>query len=406
MPCVDNLDEELTMPRFLFSLVVVLHGLLHCLHWNKAWRLASTQIESPGESRFSASVWLFPAVAFTVFGIALNRSKAEWHWMLGIMGIVISQSLILIYWHDAMYGTIVNGTILVIGWLFYQSEKNERSLEAQTIQFLSSQPESNTQTIVLDNIQHLPLIVQRWMIRSNVIGIKPIQRARLTQRGQLRTKPDGRWMPMEAQQLVTLYHPGFLWQATIDAGAGMTITGLDKYQSGQGSMIIRALNAVTIAKSSGAETDQGSMMRYLAEIVWSPTAALNDQIRWEYVSENSARAVMHHSDTAVSGLFSFNTDGDVIAFEGKRYAEIDNRYSLENWLVTVLEYKNFNGIRIPSKSEVTWRFKTGDFTWLKVEVTGIENNFDLRSDLKLNSSTHINNVVTDHEEAQFSSPSR
>ena len=33
-----------------------------------------------------------------------------------------------------------------------------------------------------------------------------------------------------------------------------------------------------------------------------------------------------------------------------------------------------NGMRIPYKSEITWKLKTGDCTWLKLEVTDIEYN--------------------------------
>lgn len=37
-------------------------------------------------------------------------------------------------------------------------------------------------------------------------------------------------------------------------------------------------------------------------------------------------------------------------------------------------YKDFEGIRIPHKSKVTWKLKTGDFNWANVELTDLEFN--------------------------------
>jgi len=88
----------------------------------------------------------------------------------------------------------------------------------------------------------------------------------------------------------------------------------------------------------------------------------------------SARATLHDGDLTASGIFSFNIEGDVIGFEAKRYGDFDGKYSLETWSVRNTGYKEFNDIRIPNKSEVTWKLDTGDFTWLEVEVTHINYN--------------------------------
>ncbi|WP_420835622.1 DUF6544 family protein [Paenibacillus sabinae] len=33
------------------------------------------------------------------------------------------------------------------------------------------------------------------------------------------------------------------------------------------------------------------------------------------------------------------------------------------------EFKAFNGIRIPSRSDIVWKEKTGDFTWFQCEIS-------------------------------------
>ena len=182
-----------------------------------------------------------------------------------------------------------------------------------------------------------------------------------------------KWLPMEAEQYITTDLPGFIWNGNI-GGSFMTINGRDKYVNGKGNMLIKIMSTIPISNSSGEEIDQGAMMRFLAEIVWSPSAALNDYIQWTYINDTTANATMSNGNRTVSGIFYFDYEGDILGFEGKRYGNFDGHFSLETWFVRILEHKEFNGIRIGNKCEVTWKLKQGDFTWLQLEVTDISYN--------------------------------
>jgi len=154
----------------------------------------------------------------------------------------------------------------------------------------------------------------------------------------------------------------------------MTINARDKYLNGKGNMLIKIMSTILINNSSGEEMNQGAMMRFLAEIVWSPSAALNDYIQWTYITDTTANATMTTGNRTVKGIFYFDCEGDIVGFEGKRYGNFDGHFSLETWFVRILEHKEFNGIRIGNKCEVTWKLKQGDFTWLQLEVTAISYN--------------------------------
>jgi hypothetical protein len=141
-------------------------------------------------------------------------------------------------------------------------------------------------------------------------------------------------------------------------------------------MLIKLFSLFPVADSKGKETDQGTLLRYLAETVWFPSAALNNYIAWEEVDSTTAKATMSYKGTTASGVFKFNTDGDVVSFKTLRYYDRKEGSTLEEWLISIPEnsYKEFEGIRIPAKSTVTWKLKTGDFTWYKLEVTDVEYN--------------------------------
>jgi hypothetical protein len=63
----------------------------------------------------------------------------------------------------------------------------------------------------------LPPIVQGWLRRSGVVGKEMIHTIHLQHQGQLRTKPNGRWMPVTAEQYVIADQPGFIWVADVQA---------------------------------------------------------------------------------------------------------------------------------------------------------------------------------------------
>ncbi|GAB6279161.1 MAG: hypothetical protein STSR0006_11650 [Lentimicrobium sp.] len=234
--------------------------------------------------------------------------------------------------------------------------------------------ENKKETVTKSDLEGLPLCVQKWLESSHVIGKEKIRTVHLKQKGLLRTKEGQPWMPTEAEQYFTIDKPGFVWQAKIKAAPLLYIVGRDKYYEGRGNMLIKFLSLITVVDAKGKEIDQGALLRYLAETIWFPSAALSNYIKWEEIDSNSAKATMSYGGVTASGVFLFNEKHEIINFVAQRYMEIDGQYSLETWSPTVIEYKNINGVKIPSKAEVIWKLKTGDFKWYQLEITDIEYN--------------------------------
>lgn len=126
---------------------------------------------------------------------------------LAVPALVLSQSLIIIYWRDARYGTVADVIIIagiVVGygtWSFKTMVKNElKPLVAPAI--------SVKKALTKEMWSGLPPIVQKWLERSNVIGKEIIFRVYLKQIGEMRTTPDGKWMPVKAEQWFKTEKPG------------------------------------------------------------------------------------------------------------------------------------------------------------------------------------------------------
>jgi len=238
--------------------------------------------------------------------------------------------------------------------------------------------ENRQETINRKDLAGLPVCVQRWLENSGAIGKEKIQTVHLKQQGLLRTKEDQPWMTTTAEEYFTVEKPGFIWRARIKAAPFLYIAGRDKYFEGKGKMLIKLLSLVTVVDAAGKELDQGALLRYLAETIWFPTAALSDYIQWEEIDAHSAKAVMSYKGVTASGVFVFNEDYEATSFSGQRYREKNGRYRLETWSPRVWDYKDFNGFKLPAKAEVIWKLKSGDFKWYQLEISAVEFNRPLR----------------------------
>ncbi|ADL12914.1 DUF6544 family protein [Acetohalobium arabaticum] len=234
--------------------------------------------------------------------------------------------------------------------------------------------ENNNGVIQESDLEELPNSVQKWLEYSQVVGKERIRSVRLKQKAVMRIEEDKSWMSVKAEQYFTVDKPGFIWKARIKAAPFFYIVGRDKYQNGRGSMLIKILSLITVADSKGQEMDQATLVRYLAEIVWFPTAALSSYIEWEEIDSTSAKAIMSYRGVTASGVFEFDSQGRVINFTAERYMEKNGEYDLETWVVSMDEYKECNGVCIPVQGAVTWQLETGDFNWFQFEITEIEYN--------------------------------
>lgn len=264
--------------------------------------------------------------------------------------------------------------LLVLTVSFIANILFNQKVKKEVIELFNNNMENKKDTIRKADLEGLPLCVQKWLENSQVIGKERIRTVRLKQKGLMRRKKGQPWMPAEARQYFTIDEPGFIWKAKIKVAPFLYITGRDKYYEGNGNMLIKLLSLITVADARGKELDQGALLRYLGETVWFPTAALSSYIKWEKIDSNSARATMSYRGITASGVFIFNEKSEVIKFVAERYMELNGQYVMETWSCPLKDYKEFNGIWIPTKGEAVWNLKTGDFSYYQAEITEIEYN--------------------------------
>jgi hypothetical protein len=231
----------------------------------------------------------------------------------------------------------------------------------------------DAKTITEEDIRPLPEAMQRYLKYAQVIGKKEINCVRLKQKGYIRMNEKQKWMPFEAEQYFSADEPSFIWYAKVKMFPLISIKARDKYFSGHGNMFIKLLGIKTIADAKGPEIDQSSLERYLNEMPWFPTAFLRDYVKYEEIDSNSVKITVEDSGLKVFGIFYIDDIGRIThAVVDGRYMTVGDEYIKEKWTTPYTEYREMSGFRIPTKGEATWNLKTGDFTYVKLELTDVE----------------------------------
>lgn len=140
-------------------------------------------------------------------------------------------------------------------------------------------------------------------------------------------------------------------------------------------MLIKILSLIKVVEEGPNEKiNSGALLRFLAEIVWFPTAVSNDYLQWQEIDPLTVRATLPTGEESVSGTFRFHENGDIHSFEAEWYYGGGTDATQRRWHIEATSYKDFQSYRITHKAKVTWKLPEGNFTWLQLEVTEVEYN--------------------------------
>lgn len=320
----------------MFAILIILHALLHLLGFVKEFKLAQvsqlsgdTLVQLSDVARHVAgALWMIACLVFLVAAGQYLRGADSW-WIWALAAVILSQVLIVLYWHDAKAGTVANIIILAVAVFGYGQWSFNRMVYAEAEKVITTLPAQN-KIVTEEMIQGLPAPVQHWLRSSGVVGKELAYDLRLKQTGKMRTAPSQPWMEVNAEQYFSVEEPAFVWQVHTHM-KGMPVNGRDKYMDGKGNMLITASGLIRIVNASGAEIDQGSMLRYMGEVCWFPSAALRKYITWEEIDSSRARMVMNYKGLTAEGVCTFNDKGHLLRFDAKRYMGSGKDATLNDW---------------------------------------------------------------------------
>ena len=229
--------------------------------------------------------------------------------------------------------------------------------------------------ITPDMLENLPEPVQRYMAYTGVVGKQSIDTARLKQVGRFRQGLERPWMPVTAEEFYTTNPPSLKWNARFKVAGLPLLRARDKYASGKVHMFGKLAGLITVFDVRGEKLDQATMIRYLNEIMWFPTAFLGDNITWEEVDAQSAQVTFSDGGKSVSGRMIIDDEGRLTNFTAMRYREIDGEFSLDPWSTPIIDYGERAGLNLPVRGQAVWNLPSGDLLYADLEITEVEYNY-------------------------------
>jgi hypothetical protein len=343
----------------------ILHGLIH---------LTGFFQQLNGRLLYPAVLWLVIALLLFCSGIMIAISKPIW-WMVAIPAIVASQVLITIYWHSAKWGTLLNVVLIFASVVSVAQWNFNRKFNIEAGALLSPARVNKNKIITREMVEALPLPVSKWLSASGVIDKEMVHTVRLKQRGFMKMdKRKDQWAAISSEQYFNVDEPSFIWKVRMKMMNLLPISGRDESRNGHGRMQIKLLSLVNLVNDSDEKIDQGSLQRWLAEICWFPQAALMPYIHWEMINDHAARARLNWKGVEAIVNFYFNEDGRLIRCLADRYKGGGKLAVQEKWEIICKGHRLMDGVTIPTRAEVTWKLKTGDFDWFNLEIASIEYN--------------------------------
>lgn len=261
-----------------------------------------------------------------------------------------------------LFVIVLVAIILIIGKanLSFQFNKEVKQLFSQSKAI-------SGKTFSYEQLSGLPEPVQHYFKHVLKEGQPYISYVRLTHNGQFKADENKDWVNIDGEQYFTTEKPGFIWK-----GETSMFTACDMYIADKGRLVVSLFSLFNIVNGQGEKYNQGELLRWLGESVWFPTNLLpNVNLQWTPIDSLSAKLSFSYNGLSVFYIVRFNNTGEITQVETKRYKGEEN---LETWIGKLTQYKEINGIVIPTTIEGVWKLEKGDYSYAKFYVKKIEYN--------------------------------
>lgn len=236
----------------------------------------------------------------------------------------------------------------------------------------------NIETVVLSeaDIKSLPKPVQRYIQFTGVLGKPQTINMRILFDELMYKTPNSEPMVSSSEQYNFFKEPARLFYMKASM-MGVPFRVYHSYANQKASMVVKIASWVEMVHVEGEELTNTETVTFLNDLcLFAPTALLQKNITWQEVGPLSAKLWFQNGKYKVSAQLMFNEKGELINFISDDRAALQDDGSLRKarWSTPVKEYKEFNGVKVPTYGEAIWNFPEGDFVYGKFYLRKIEYN--------------------------------
>jgi hypothetical protein len=199
---------------------------------------------------------------------------------------------------------------------------------------------------------------------------RSVSGGRIAEQGEMRMSPEARWIPFIAEQTIEARRSSFRWVARLSSGRLTPVTVTDAYEDGHGYLTVRAAGLIPLKKVTGVDADRGELQRYLASTMFCPPALVNhSSLEWDAVGPLILRMRDRDDPMGATVYLEVTPEGRPVICRAERPRLAGKQSVLTPWRGSYLEFREWEGLRVASRLEVSWQLPEGPFTYFRSEVT-------------------------------------
>lgn len=226
------------------------------------------------------------------------------------------------------------------------------------------------------DLSHLPQIVKKYLEFTGWIGREKLFNARIIFEGRMRSKPTDNWMNFTSIQFNFFENPTriFLMKAS---KMGIPATGLHIYKNKKATMVIKIASLFKVVDAKGPEMNHGETLMVFNDMCcMAPATLIDKRIKWEVIDPLTVKATFTNDELSVIADLFFKENGELINFKSNdKYESTDGKtYHKFPWSTPIMEYKEINGLKIPSFAPTIFHKPEGDFCYGEFKLKEIEYN--------------------------------
>jgi len=215
----------------------------------------------------------------------------------------------------------------------------------------------------------LPQTVKKYFEFTGVEGVNRVRFVKFKTDGKLKLTTNGKWLDGYAEEYLTIPNPSRNWIAEIKQSALITAYAHETYIEGEGENTVEFFAPSKFQISHGKEYDISGLVTYLDDLILAPTALFSDKVNWNHLTDSTAALSISDCGLTVSATCFFDESGCISKLTSSdRYRAVDDGAVQTDWTTIFKNYRQFNGLNIPTTIEYIWHLKNEDFVYAKVNI--------------------------------------
>jgi len=257
---------------------------------------------------------------------------------------------------------------------FRPGRKTEKLFQLRIREEFLRQSLKPAKAIALEELEHLPAPVQKYLVYSGAVGKSNPQNVRIEFEAEMYRKPGD--SPMKATSVQYNFF-GSYTRIFLMKASKMLIPFKAKhiYSDQQATFQVKLAGLFNIVDLKGEELTKAETVTVLNDLcLFAPAGLADKRLSWREIDPLSCEVTLCNGSYTVSATLYFNQQGELVNFisDDRSALQDDGTIKSARWSTPVNNYMEIEGRMIPVYGETIWHYPEGDFTYGKFRLKQIQ----------------------------------